>query len=83
PNEASAGSTYHRWKRKFSQRSMQAELGSLVKGRLKKIKIVKRGVSPRIVKAKIISSGGVTKTNGPELRARLGLPDTWAKFKKR
>ena len=30
-----AGSSYHRWVRKFSRSSMQAELGSLVKGRLR------------------------------------------------
>ncbi len=83
PNEANAGSSYHRWTRKFSQRSIEAELGGLVKGRLKRIVIVKRGVSPRIVKAKVIGSGGTRKTNGPELRALLGLPDTWAKFKRR
>ncbi len=83
PNEAKAGSSYHRWTRKFSQRSIEAELGGLVKGRLKRIVIVKRGVSPRIVKAKVIGSGGASKTNGPELRALLGLPDTWAKFKRR
>jgi stage II sporulation protein D len=81
PNEATAGSSYHRWVRKFSRRSIQAELGSLVKGRLKAVRIVKRGVSPRIVKARVIGTGGTTTTTGPELRARLGLPDTWATFK--
>ncbi len=81
PNEANAGSSYHRWVRKFSRRSMEAELGSLVKGRLRGIQIVKRGVSPRIVKAKVIGSGGATMTDGPELRSLLGLPDTWATFK--
>ena len=81
PNEAKAGSTYHRWVRKFSRSSMQAELGSLVKGRLRRVQIVKRGVSPRIVRAKVVGSGGTTTTTGPELRSRLGLPDTWATFK--
>ncbi len=81
PNEANAGSSYFRWKRKFSPGSMQAELGGLVKGRLKRIVIAKTGVSPRIVKAKVIGTGGVSKTTGPTLRARLGLPDTWATFK--
>jgi len=81
PNEANAGSSYHRWVRKFSQRSIQAELGSLVKGRLRGVQIVKRGVSPRIVSARVVGSGGTTTTTGPELRSRLGLPDTWATFK--
>lgn len=80
PNEAAAGSPYHVWTRKFSQRGIQAELGGLVKGRLKRVVIVKRGVSPRIVKAKLIGTGGASKASGPTLRARLGLPDTWAEF---
>ena len=80
PNEAAAGSPYHVWTRKFSQRGIQAELGNLVKGRLKRVVVVKRGASPRIVKAKLIGTGGTTKASGPTLRARLGLPDTWAEF---
>jgi stage II sporulation protein D len=83
PYEAGAGSAYHRWKRKFSQRSIEAELGGLVKGRLKRVVILKRGASPRIVKAKVVGTGGTSRTNGPELRALLGLPDSWAKFKRR
>jgi stage II sporulation protein D len=83
PNEATAGSSYHRWTRKFSQSSLQAELGGLVKGSLRRIVVAQRGVSPRIVKAKVIGSGGVSSTNGPELRALLGLPDTWATFKRK
>jgi stage II sporulation protein D len=81
PNEAAAGSPYHRWTRKFSRSSMQAELSGIVKGRLKRIVVAQTGVSPRIVKAKIIGTGGVSSTTGPTLRARLGLPDTWAAFK--
>jgi stage II sporulation protein D len=80
PNEAQAGSPYHAWTRKFSQGGIQAELGGLVKGKLKRIDVVKRGVSPRIVKAKIVGSGGASTASGPTLRARLGLPDTWATF---
>jgi stage II sporulation protein D len=81
PNEARAGSSYYRWKRKFSVGSMQAELSGIVKGKLKRIVVAKTGVSPRIVKAKVVGTGGVSTTTGPTLRARLGLPDTWAKFK--
>lgn len=81
PYERSAGSRYHRWTRKFSNRAIQAELGGLVKGRLKRIRVVRRGVSPRVVKAKLIGTRGITKTTGPRLRALLGLPDTWATFK--
>ena len=76
-------SPYHRWTRKLSASQMQAELGSRVRGKLKRIVVTKRGVSPRIVKAKLIGSGGVTRVSGPDLRSYLGLPDTWANFKRR
>jgi stage II sporulation protein D len=81
PNEAVAGSPYHRWKRKFSAASMQAELGDLVKGKLKRIVVARRGVSPRIIKARLVGTGGKSNVSGPTLRARLGLPDTWATFR--
>jgi stage II sporulation protein D len=61
---------------------MQAELSGIVKGKLKRIVVVTRGVSPRVIKANIVGTGGTTSTSGPTLRARLGLPDTWASFKK-
>ena len=80
PDPYDGASPYHRWKRKLTQRQMQAELGGLVRGKLKRIVVTKRGASPRIVRAKLVGSGGTTKTNGPALRAYLGLPDTWARF---
>ncbi|MGZ5320533.1 MAG: SpoIID/LytB domain-containing protein [Solirubrobacterales bacterium] len=83
PNEAAAGSPYHRWTRKFSAASMQAELGNLVPGRLKRIVVARTGVSPRIVTAKLVGTRGTGKVSGPTLRARLGLPDTWATFKRK
>jgi stage II sporulation protein D len=80
PNEAAGGSPYGKWTRRFTQARIQAELGGLVKGRLKRIVVVKRGVSPRIIRARVVGSGGSSTASGPTLRARLGLPDTWAYF---
>jgi stage II sporulation protein D len=76
-------SPYHRWTRKFSIGRMQSLLGDLVRGKLKRIVIAKTGASPRVVKAKLIGSGGVTTATGPTLQANLGLPDTWMTFKKK
>jgi len=73
-------SPYHRWKEKFSQGEMESKLG--VAGNLRKIEIAKKGVSPRIVKARIVGSGGNETVSGATLQARLGLLSTWAKFKK-
>ena len=35
--------------------------------------VIKRGVSPRIVRAQIVGTGGTTTTTGPELRRRFRL----------
>lgn len=72
----------HRWKMTFSRASMQAKLGSYVKGQLKTVKVTKRGVSPRIVYAEVIGTQGRVQVTGPQLRARLGTPDTWITFKR-
>lgn len=75
-------SPYHRWTETFSRREMQSRLGDLVAGRLRRIKVTKTGVSPRIVEAKVIGSAGRRTATGAELRSRLGLRSTWAKFKR-
>ena len=61
----------------FSRATLGAKLGSWVKGRFRGIKVLKRGVSPRVVKARIVGSRGSTIVTGPQIRARLGLRDTW------
>jgi stage II sporulation protein D len=83
PDPYDGASPYHRWTRKFSIGKMQSLLGDLVRGRLKRIVVAKTGASPRVVKAKLVGSGGVAKVTGPALQANLGLPDTWATFKKK
>ena len=84
PYEAEAGSPYERWKRKFSLGKMNAALRSIgLRGKLKNVAITQRGTSPRIVRANLIGTGGTTTVTGPQLRGALGLPDTWAFFKKK
>ena len=75
-----AASPRHRWTRQMSLSAAQRRLGRLVKGRLQRIKVLRRGRSPRVVRARIIGSGGVTDVTGPTLRSKLGLYDTWARF---
>ncbi len=84
PFEAGAGSPYEHWKRKFSIGRMNSALHSIgLRGKLKKVAVIQRGTSPRIVRANLIGTGGATAVNGPQLRSALGLPDTWAFFKKK
>ena len=49
-------------------------------GSLRSIYTVRRGTSPRIVKAAVIGSGGVKFMEGNELRMKLNLNSTWAAF---
>jgi stage II sporulation protein D len=70
----------HRWRLRFSRNGIEAPLSGLVKGRFKGIKVTKRGVSPRIVSAKIRGSGGSTRVSGSDLRARLSGRSTWMTF---
>jgi stage II sporulation protein D len=51
-----------------------------VEGSLEGIKILQRGVSPRIVKAQVVGTKGVVDVTGAQLRKALGTPSTWVKF---
>lgn len=61
---------------------MESLLGSLVAGKLRAIRVLKTGASPRIVRARVIGSRGKAAVSGDELRSRLGLRSTWASFKR-
>jgi stage II sporulation protein D len=76
PYESAASS----WKVSMSFASATARLSGLVKGSLRGIEVLRRGASPRIVSAQVLSTGGNTQVSGPELEARLGLQSTWAYF---
>ena len=72
----------HRWRFRLSQGEMEAKLAGLFSGKLKRVAVRKRGVSPRIVKARVVGSAGSSVVSGATLQYRLGLRSTWAKFKK-
>jgi stage II sporulation protein D len=74
-------SPYHRWGPiRMSNGAATSRLGSLVKGRLKRIVVTQRGTSPRIVKATIVGTGGNTVVTGDQLKGAFGLRDTWMTF---
>ena len=84
PYEADAGSPYERWKRKYSVGRISGALRGIgLRGKLRNVVVTQRGASPRIVHANLIGSRGTTTVNGPQLASALGLPDTWAFFKKK
>jgi stage II sporulation protein D len=72
----------HKWTLRFSGREIGERLGAYLDGRLKKIVVTKRGVSPRIVWAKLYGTGGVTSIRGDQLASALGAYDRWMTFTK-
>jgi stage II sporulation protein D len=71
-------SPYHRWgPYSYSVPGFAAKLGGWVRGRFQGLDVLQRGVSPRIVRAEVRGSGGRTVVTGAQLRARLGLRDSW------
>jgi stage II sporulation protein D len=76
-------SPVHRWKERLSDSQMESKLGGLFQGRLRAVDVLQTGRSPRIVRARIVGSSGSETVSGDTLRARLGLPSTWARFRHR
>jgi len=72
----------HNWTLKFSGPEISAKLGGYLDGKLKQVVITKRGVSPRIVAAKLIGTGGVTTVTGEQIEVALGAYSTWMSFQK-
>jgi stage II sporulation protein D len=72
----------HDWTLKFSGPEISAKLGGYLDGKLKQVVITKHGVSPRIVAAKLIGTGGVTTVSGEQLEVALGAYSTWMSFQK-
>jgi stage II sporulation protein D len=71
-------SPYHRWKVHTTPTSLARELN--VRGKFKSVKVLERGVSPRVVRARVIGSKGSRTMTGPAIKAALGLRDTWFTF---
>jgi stage II sporulation protein D len=72
----------HKWDLEFSGPEISSRLGAHLKGKLKQVTITKTGVSPRIISAKLVGTGGVSTVSGSELSVALGGHDTWMTFEK-
>jgi stage II sporulation protein D len=71
----------HRWGPfRFTATQVKHKLRKYLIGRFKRIKVLQRGVSPRVVRAQVVGTGGITNVTGPQLRSAFGLYDTWAFF---
>jgi stage II sporulation protein D len=73
-------SPLHTWTRTFTQAQMESRLARYLNGNLEDIQVTKTGVSPRIVSADVVGSGGTTKVTGSQLQSALGVYSTWMTF---
>jgi stage II sporulation protein D len=75
PDPYDTRSPYHRWKATFSTATLTRALGA--RGTFRRLKVLQRGASPRVVRARVVGSRGSSIISGPSIRARLGLRDHW------
>jgi len=75
PDPYDTQSPYHRWTLTFSAAALDRKLGA--PGSFKRLKVLQRGVSPRVVRAQVIGTRGTRTVTGPQVRSALGLRDTW------
>jgi stage II sporulation protein D len=78
PDPYDTQSPYHRWEVRTTAASLDRALGA--PGSFRRVKVLSRGVSPRVVRARVIGTQGSVTLTGPTIRARLGLRDTWFTF---
>jgi stage II sporulation protein D len=76
-------SPYHRWTERFTQKQMQRRLRGIVRGRLRAIRVAKRGVSPRAVEVEVRGTKGARTVSGAAIRDRLDLRSTWFRVARR
>jgi stage II sporulation protein D len=72
----------HSWTLRFSEREISARLGAYLEGSLRRVVVIRRGASPRIVWARLYGSGGATEVRGDHLAAALGAYTSWMNLQK-
>ena len=75
-------SPYHRWSARFTGAQLQRRLRGIVRGRFRGVRVVRTGVSPRVVTAEVVGSRGRARVHGSVIRDRLGLRSTWFRFER-
>ncbi|MGO9489458.1 MAG: SpoIID/LytB domain-containing protein [Solirubrobacteraceae bacterium] len=69
-----------RWKVEVPFADAAHRLAGLFKGSFRGIEVLKRGISPRILTARVLGTKAASTVSGPELAGRLGLASTWEYF---
>ncbi len=80
PYDGAGRNPNHHWAYNLSVGAASRKLSGLVKGSLVGIKVLKHGVSPRIVEAAVIGTHGRADVTGPSLQQDFGLMSTYMAF---
>lgn len=75
PDPWDRSSPYHRWTYTYTPARMNSLLDSYVSGRLRRVQIIRYGVSKRVIWARLYGTRGTTRIRGDSLQYALGLPD--------
>ncbi|MEV4423353.1 SpoIID/LytB domain-containing protein, partial [Patulibacter sp. NPDC049589] len=70
----------HRWVRSFTAASADARTARFRVGALRRIDVLERGDSPRILRARVTGTTGTADVTGEQLQRAFDLPDRWATF---
>jgi stage II sporulation protein D len=80
PYDAAAGDPYHRWGSAMTVAAATARLKGVVKGSLIGIRVVRTGVSPRVLAADVVGTRGTVRVTGIQLQHAFGLLTTYMRF---
>ncbi len=80
PYDTAADDPYYRWQDALSLSTAAGDLAGLYQGAFKGITILARGVSPRIVTARVLGSLGSSTVSGSTLESDLSTYSTWMSF---
>jgi len=81
PYDDALNNPYHQWKLSLPLQAAQRKLGRFVRGSLIGIRVLQRGISPRIIMAKVVGTKGSVTVTGLQLRTVLDTPSTWMSFR--
>jgi hypothetical protein len=80
PYDGAGGNPYYRWSDNLTMAQAAAALGSLLKGSLIGIQPTPPDLTPRLVSAQVVGTGGRSTVTGGQLQQLFGLLSTYASF---
>jgi stage II sporulation protein D len=80
PYDNAYSNPYYRWLDSYTLLAAEHKLGTLCRGTLEGVKITETGVSPRVVRALVVGTGGTSTVTGIELQRLFAARSTYMSF---